>query len=63
MPLTPFQRAIARTLAANRNPDSHLAGGAMVNRADNSLGIQKISTFFTMQPKVLLAARRQMSMS
>ena len=36
MPLTAFQRDVARTLAAHRNPDSHLAGGAVINRADAS---------------------------
>lgn len=37
MPLTAFQREVARILAANRNPDSHVAGGALVNRAGDSL--------------------------
>src|SRR5262249_16783301 len=36
MPLTAFQREIARLLAAHRNPESHLAGGAVLNRADDS---------------------------
>jgi hypothetical protein len=36
MPLTAFQREVARILAAHRNPDSHLAGGAVINRADSS---------------------------
>jgi hypothetical protein len=36
MPLTTFQRAVARLLAAHRNPESHLAGGAVINRADSS---------------------------
>jgi len=36
MPLTDFQRAVARILAAHRNPESHLAGGAVINRADDS---------------------------
>jgi hypothetical protein len=36
MPLTPFQKEVARTLAANRHPDSHVAGGAVINRADSS---------------------------
>jgi hypothetical protein len=36
MPLTPFQREVARGLAAQRNPGSHLAGGAVINRADSS---------------------------
>jgi hypothetical protein len=37
MPLTPFQREVARILAAHRNPESHVAGGAVINRADTSL--------------------------
>jgi hypothetical protein len=36
MPLTAFQKEIVRLLAANRNPDSHLGGGAVINRASNS---------------------------
>ncbi len=30
--LTPFQRDVLRTLAANRTPESHIAGGAALNR-------------------------------
>ncbi len=37
MPLTAFQRGIARLLAAHRNPESHVAGGAVINRAETSL--------------------------
>lgn len=37
MPLTPFQKQVARLLAANRNPDSHIAGGAAINRGESSL--------------------------
>jgi hypothetical protein len=37
MPLTAFQRGVAHILAVNRNPDSHVAGGAVINRADSSL--------------------------
>jgi hypothetical protein len=37
MPLTAFQREVAHLLAANRNPESHIAGGAAINRADTSL--------------------------
>jgi hypothetical protein len=36
MPLTPFQKEVARLLAAHRNPESHLAGGAVINRAEGS---------------------------
>lgn len=33
MPLTTFQRKVARLLAANRQPESHVAGGAVINRS------------------------------
>jgi len=36
MPLTAFQRKVARVLAAHRNPESHVAGGTVINRSDNS---------------------------
>jgi hypothetical protein len=36
MPLTAFQREVAHILAAHRNPESHLAGGAVINRDDCS---------------------------
>lgn len=36
MPLTPFQRALAKLLSANRSPDSYLAGGAALHFAANS---------------------------
>jgi hypothetical protein len=36
MPLTSFQREVAQLLAAHRNPDSHVAGGAVINREDTS---------------------------
>ena len=39
MPLTPFQREVARVLAANRNPESHVAGGAVINRGEAGLRI------------------------
>jgi hypothetical protein len=34
MPLTAFQKEVARILAANRNPESHIAGGAVINRGE-----------------------------
>ena len=39
MPLTPFQREVARVLATNRNPESHIAGGAVINRGESGLRI------------------------
>ena len=37
MPLTAFQKWVAHILAANRNPESHVAGGAVINRSDASV--------------------------
>lgn len=36
MPLTKFQSKVARLLAPQRSPDSHLAGGAALHHAPNS---------------------------
>src|SRR5207245_3355108 len=36
MPLTSLQRQILSLLAAHRSPESHVAGGAAINRADQS---------------------------
>lgn len=36
MPLTAFQREVLALLAANRNPESHLAGGTAINRSEDS---------------------------
>ncbi len=37
MPLTAFQRGVARLLARNRSPDSHVAGGSVINRGEQTL--------------------------
>src|SRR5687768_5058136 len=37
MPLTSFQKGVARILATNRNPESHVAGGAVINRGEAGL--------------------------
>jgi hypothetical protein len=37
MPLTDFQKALARLLAKNRSPDSHLAGGAALHFQPDSI--------------------------
>ena len=37
MPLTAFQKEVARVIAANRSVASHLAGGAVLNRAETGL--------------------------
>jgi hypothetical protein len=39
MPLTDFQIGVARTIAANRRPESHVAGGAVLNRGEAGLRI------------------------
>ena len=36
MPLTPFQIEVLSVIATNRRPESHLAGGVVLNRADDS---------------------------
>jgi hypothetical protein len=39
MPLTDFQKGVARLIAANRKPESHIAGGAVINRGEAGLRI------------------------
>jgi hypothetical protein len=39
MPLTPFQKGVAQILAKNRNPESHIAGGAVINRGEAGIRI------------------------
>ena len=41
MPLTDFQRGVARLIAANRTPEGHVAGGAVINRGDAGLRISE----------------------
>lgn len=36
MPLTPFQADIFKIISVNRNPDSYVAGGIVINRDDRS---------------------------
>lgn len=36
MPLTAFQREVLRLLAGRRTPESHVAGGAVLNRTEDS---------------------------
>lgn len=36
MPLTALQKVVARLLASHRNPESHVAGGAVINRTPDS---------------------------
>lgn len=37
MPLTAYQKEVVRVLAKNRNPESHVAGGAVINRSESGL--------------------------
>lgn len=37
MPLTPFQKEVLALLASNRNPESYVAGAAVINRSPNSI--------------------------
>lgn len=64
MPLTPFQAKVSRLLAANRTPDSHLAGGAALHfrpeskRYSNDLdyfhdSVERVATAFAADKKVL----------
>jgi hypothetical protein len=39
MPLTDFQKAVVRLIAANRKLESHIAGGAVINRGESALRI------------------------
>src|ERR1700677_3972597 len=39
MPLTEFQKSVARVIAPNRTPESHIAGRAALNRGDAGLRI------------------------
>jgi hypothetical protein len=39
MPLTPFQRGVAQILAKHRNPESHVAGGVVINRGEGGVRI------------------------
>ncbi len=39
MPLTEFQKEVAHLIAANRKPESHVAGGAVINRGESALRI------------------------
>lgn len=57
MPLSPFQREVARLLAGNRNPDSHFAGGAALNRGDASLRYSEdLDLFHDAAEQVAIAA-------
>ncbi len=46
MPLTPFQRKILLLLAANRNPESYVAGATVINRSPGSARFSNDIDFF-----------------
>ena len=46
MPLTEFQRSVLRLLHAHRNPNSYVAGGAAIHRAQGSLRHSRDIDFF-----------------
>jgi hypothetical protein len=56
MPLTAFQRAVARILAKNRNPESHIAGGAVINRAEDGLRYSDDLDIFHDLPAIVAAS-------
>lgn len=67
MPLTQFQREVAQLLAANRTPDSHLAGAAALHLAPQSKrysndldyfhdSAQRVAEAFAADQQTLLAA-------
>jgi hypothetical protein len=59
MPLTPFQQELLKLLAANRSPDSFVAGGTVLNAADDSLRFSKdLDIFHDAQESVRECAER-----
>ena len=57
MPLTDFQRGVVRLIAANRKPESHVAGGAVLNRGEAGLRISDdVDNFHDAPPIVENAA-------
>src|SRR5215475_1593848 len=57
MPLTPFQRGVARILAKSRNPESYVAGGAALNRGESGLRISEdLDIFHDAAASVVLSA-------
>jgi len=50
MPLTEFQRGVARLIAVNRNPESHMAGGAVLNRGAGLRVSEDLDIFHDLQP-------------
>ena len=57
MPLSPIQRAVMQLLAAQRTPESHVAGGLAINRgADSPRYSTDIDFFHDLAESVFLCA-------
>lgn len=56
MPLTPFQKEVMAVLAANRSETSHVAGGVVINAADDSARFSKDFDIFHDSIEELAAA-------
>lgn len=56
MPLTPYQSEVARLLAAQRTPDSYLAGGAALHIEPNSLRFSNDLDYFQDSPARVASA-------
>jgi hypothetical protein len=59
MPLTNFQATIAKLIASNRTPDSHLAGGAALNFAPKSQRFSNDLDYFHDSPERVAQAFTQ----
>jgi hypothetical protein len=59
MPLTPFQQELLKLLSSNRSPDSFMAGGTILNAAEDSLRFSKdLDIFHDAQEAVRACAER-----
>jgi len=56
MPLTPFQLSIARLIAVNRSPSSHLAGGAAIHLAPAAPRISNDLDYFHDEERLVAEA-------
>jgi hypothetical protein len=57
MPLTPFRKEVVRILIANRTPESHIAGAAVINRQETGLRYSDdLDIFHDVAPSVAASA-------
>jgi hypothetical protein len=62
MPITAFQREVLRLIAANRNPDSFIAGGTVINRSPDSPRTSRdIDLFHDAQESLRLSFQRDVA--